>query len=91
LHLGTTPSAGISQGNILYIILTILIIVTTYFSFKLTSASANKEEQMQKKFMLIFMIGFITLASFNFPTAISLYWNYSKHFYYYSKSFSKKE
>jgi YidC/Oxa1 family membrane protein insertase len=74
LHLGTTPSAGISQGNILYIILTILIIVTTYFSFKLTSASANKEEQMQKKFMLIFMIGFITLASFNFPTAISLYW-----------------
>lgn len=36
--------------------------------------SASSEQQSQMKYMTIFMIVFISIASFSLPTAIALYW-----------------
>lgn len=74
LQLGTTPLVGMGQGNILYLLLIVLIVATTYYTFKLSSVSTTVEQQKQMKFMMKIMIGFITLASFGLPAAIALYW-----------------
>ena len=76
-NLGTTPSVGISNHQYSFIILVILISLTTYFSFKYSMSKTqmpNAEGQSQMKTMLIVMTVFITLASFSLPTAIALYW-----------------
>jgi len=82
LQLGTTPWVGITQnGNYLYILLVILIIVTTYMSFKFNmTMMGNSDQQKQMKFMLNFMLVFISIASFTLPTAIALYWIVSSTF-----------
>ena len=78
LGLGVTPSVGIFDYHQYgFIILVILIILTTYFSFQYTmkqSASANNEAAKQMKTMLIVMTVIISFASFSLPTAIALYW-----------------
>ncbi|MDD5865201.1 MAG: YidC/Oxa1 family membrane protein insertase [bacterium] len=80
-NLGTTPSIGIFKNHqYSFLILVVLIILSTYFSFKLTmkqSANANSAipgAEKQSKMMLIFMTVFIGFASFSLPTAIALYW-----------------
>lgn len=82
LQLGTSPSMGISHGNYLYIVLILLIISTTYFSFKITmsQSSGNTDQDKQMKNMMIFMIAFISLASLSLPTALALYWIVSNLF-----------
>lgn len=75
LQLGTTPMIGIKAGNYGYIVLIVLIILTTYFSFKLSmNNGVNSEQQKQMSFMTTFMLIFISIASFSLPTAIALYW-----------------
>lgn len=77
LHLGTTPWVGISKGNYLYIILIVLIIASTYFSFRNSMSSVSgggTEQEKQTRFMMMFMLVFISIASFSLPTAIALYW-----------------
>ncbi len=75
IQLGTTPSVGLlQQGNILYAVLVILIVLSTYYSFKLTAAYSSKEQESQMKIMSIVMMVFIGFASFGFASAISLYW-----------------
>lgn len=75
LNLGMTPLVGIQKGKYLYIILIILIFITTYFSFKKSmAATGNAEQDKQMKSMLTFMLVFIVIASFNLSTAIALYW-----------------
>ena len=75
LQLGTTPMIGIKAGNYVYIILIVLIILTTFFSFKLSiNNGVNSEQQRQMSFMTTFMLIFISIASFSLPTAIALYW-----------------
>ena len=75
LNLGMTPLVGLKQGQYLYIVLIILIFLTTYFSFKKSMAtSANGEQEKQMKHMLTFMLVFIEIAPFNLSTAIALYW-----------------
>lgn len=75
LPLGMTPLVGITKGYYIYIVLIALIILTTYFSFKLTQdASANNEQMGQMKFMTNFMLIMISIASLSLPTAIALYW-----------------
>ena len=75
LQLGTTPMIGIKSGNYAYIILILLIILTTYFSFKLSmNNGVNSEQQKQMSFMTTFMLIFISIASFSLPSAIALYW-----------------
>lgn len=75
LNLGMTPIVGLKEGKYLYIVLIILIFVTTFFSFKKSMAqSGNAEQDKQMKNMLTFMLVFIVIASFNLSTAIAFYW-----------------
>ena len=76
MNLGMTPVTGIMQHNYLYIVLIILIILTTYLSFKISMASQDKNSEMaqQMNSMFIFMILMVSVASLSLPTAIALYW-----------------
>ncbi len=76
MNLGMTPMTGIAHHNYLYILLVILIIASTYFSFKNSMSGQNQtpEMQQQMKFMFTFMIVMISVASLSLPTAIALYW-----------------
>ena len=75
MNLGMTPSTGIAQHNYIYIILIILIIVSTYLSFKITmKGQQNNEMANQMKTMYTFMILMIAFASLSLPAAIALYW-----------------
>lgn len=73
-NLGTTPLEGIKAGNYWYIILVVIIILATVFSFKNMNMSTNKEQAKQMKMMTTFMIVFISFVSFGLPTSIALYW-----------------
>ena len=75
MSLGMTPIVGLQQGNYIYIALIALIILSTYISFKHTmSAQPNNDAAGQMKFMMMFMLVMISVASLSLPTAIALYW-----------------
>lgn len=74
LPLGMTPTTGISKGNYAYIILIILVLLTTYYSFKKSLSQTAGAQPGQGKSMLIMMLVMIFIASFSLPTAIALYW-----------------
>lgn len=76
-NLGMTPLVGIKTGNYLYLLLLILIAVSTYFSFKQTMSQAGNqspEAAKQMKIMLYVMLVVITYASLTLPTALAFYW-----------------
>ncbi len=79
-NLGTTPIEGFKSGNYWYIILVVLIIGATYFSFKNMNNGGNDEQAKQMKMMSTFMIVFISIISFSLPTSIALYWIVSNAF-----------
>lgn len=80
-QLGTTPMEGIQSGSYVYLIIVALIIFTTYFSFKnMNMSSIDPAQEKQMKFMQIFMLVFISIASFTLPIAIALYWIVSSVF-----------
>lgn len=80
-NLGTTPIQGISAGNYWYIILVVIILAATYYSFKnVPSAGGDEMQAKQMKTMSIFMVGFIGIMSFGLPTSIALYWIVSNVF-----------
>lgn len=80
-NLGTTPMEGFRAGNYWYIILVLLILAATYFSFKNMNTATNDENQAkQMKMMSTFMVVFIGIMSFNLPTSIALYWIVSNGF-----------
>lgn len=73
LQLGTTPSMGIfNNGQLLYILLVILIGVTTYFSFNLNKTSSTSGTQMKN--MTNIMTGMIVVMGIFMPTALCIYW-----------------
>ena len=79
LNLGMTPYVGLSNGNYLYLLLIILIAVSTYFSFKYSMRSAgainnSKEMQNQRSMMTNIMVVMIVVTSFSLSTALALYW-----------------
>lgn len=75
IQLGTTPYTALSQGNWYYLIIVLLVGITSYFSFKLNStASMSKEQASQMKMMSNFSIVMITVTSFTLSTGIALYW-----------------
>ncbi len=83
LQLGTSPFVGIKDGNLLYIILIVLIVLTTYFSLKNSMSSAstgNADQDKQMEMTVKFMIVFISIASLSLPTALALYWIVSNGF-----------
>ena len=76
-QLGTSPMVGIKNGQYLYILLLVLIAVSTYFSFKQTmkqTGSTNSDSAKQMKIMLWVMLVIIVYASINLPTALAFYW-----------------
>ncbi len=80
-NLGTTPLEGIKSGNYWYILLVIIIIGCTYFSFKnMNTAGTDPNQQKQMKLMSNMMVIFIGFMSFQLPTSIALYWIISSGF-----------
>lgn len=75
LNMGTTPLTGMTSGEWYYVIVCIILVLVTYFSYKL-NPSMNTNEQMasQQKTMTLFMTVFIGFMSFTLPTAIAFYW-----------------
>lgn len=78
-NLGMTPYVGITNGNYFYIILIILIAVSTYFSFKYSMKSAGAmsqtpEMKKQMNMMTNIMVILIVVTSFSLSTALSFYW-----------------
>ncbi len=74
LQLGTTPSVGLfNNGNWLYLILIVLVGLTTYFSFNLNkTSSTNTKDPMTN--MTNIMTGMITVMGIFMPTALCIYW-----------------
>ena len=78
-NLGMTPYVGLSKGNYLYIILIILIALSTYFSFKYSmknaaSLNGGKDSQDQMKMMTNIMVVMIVVTSLSLSTALAFYW-----------------
>ena len=71
LNLGTTPWTAITHGK--YIILIVLIFLTTLVSFKKTLKDQSAQAQ-NMKFSLYFMLAIITYASFTMSSALGIYW-----------------
>lgn len=71
-QLGTTPIIGLQNGNYIYLIIILLVGLTTFFSFKLntTSADVNGQNNMMSKVMVIT----ITIMSLFMSTALGIYW-----------------
>jgi len=74
LQLGTTPSVGLlSQGNWIYVILILLVGLTTYFSFRLNKTTAQSENDPMKNMTTIMTIMIIVMGFF-MPAALCIYW-----------------
>lgn len=75
LKMGTTPLVGITNGQWYYIIICAILILVTYFSYKLNpSMATNDQMAKQQKTMTTVMTIFIGFMSFTLPTAIAFYW-----------------
>lgn len=73
LQLGTTPSVGIASATwYAYVILVILIGLTTYFSFKMNSTGNMSDPNM--KSMPIMMTVMIIITSVFMPSGLGIYW-----------------
>lgn len=80
-QLGTSPMTAIGNGQFQYIIFIVLVILTTYFSFKLNStASMGAEQEKQMKMMSNISIIFISIASLSISSGIALYWIFNSGF-----------
>lgn len=73
LQLGTTPAVGITTATLYsYIILMIIIAVTTFLSFKMNSMGNMDDPSM--KMMPIMMSGMIIITAVFMPTGLGIYW-----------------
>ena len=74
-QMGTTPWVGIlTNKNYWYILLLILIFLTSFFSFRKTMKDQSGPQAGQMKYTLYFMMAMIVVASFSLPAAIGIYW-----------------
>ena len=92
LQLGTSPMVGIKNGNWAYVALILLIIASTYFSYKnsMSSNTGNSDQDKQMGLMMKVMIIFISFASLSLPTALGLYWIVTNGFMIVQNFFIKK-
>ena len=73
LQLGTPPAVGITTPTFYsYIILMIIIAVTTFLSFKMNSMANMDDPTM--KMMPIMMTGMIIITAAFMPTGLGIYW-----------------
>ena len=80
LHLGTSPSVGIGNGNWWYIVVILIVGVTTFFSFKNTASTGNEAQQKQTKTMMNVFLVMIVVMSIFMTTALGVYWSVSNLF-----------
>ena len=72
LQLGTTPMVAMSKGNYIYIILVILIGITTYISFKMSSQDNAATQNMKN--MPVMMTIMIVFMGIFMSAALGIYW-----------------
>lgn len=73
LQMATTTLVGIQQGKYIYILFIVLILGTTYISFRKTLKDQSAM-QAQMKYTIYFMLALIFIASLTLPTALGIYW-----------------
>lgn len=74
-QMGTTPWVGIfTEHNYWYILLLILIIATSFFSFRKTLKDQSGPNAKQIKYTIYFMMAMIAIASLSLPAALGIYW-----------------
>lgn len=73
-QMGTTPWVGISNGNYWYILLIVLIIGTTFFSFRKTLKDQSGPTAGTMKYTIYFMLAMVSVASLTLPAALGIYW-----------------
>ena len=74
-QMGTTPWVGIlNNHNYWYILLIVLIIGTTFISFRKTMKDQSGPAAEQMKYTIYFMLAMISIASLTLPAALGIYW-----------------
>ena len=74
LQLGTTPQVGLfTQGNFLYLIVIILVGVTTYFSFRMNKTTQQEGTNPMKNMTNIMTVMIIFMGIF-MTSALCIYW-----------------
>lgn len=74
LQLGTTPSVGLfNNGQFLYLLLIILVGVTTYLSFNLNKTTAQSENDPMKN-MTNITTGMVVVMGLFMSSALNIYW-----------------
>ena len=74
-QLGTSPLTAIKNGQWYYLIFVILVVLATFFSFKLNqTATMSSEQEQQMKMMMNMSVIFIGIASVTMSTGIEIYW-----------------
>lgn len=71
LQMGTSPYIAIAHGSYQYIILILLVGITTYFSFKLNSTSASTDQSNTMNKVMVIMI---LIMSIFMTSALNIYW-----------------
>ncbi len=80
-ELRRTPMEAIKLNQFYYLIIVGLIIITTYFSFKINKTmSTSTEQEEQMKMVSNIMIIMISIFSFNLSVGIGLYWIFNSGF-----------
>ncbi len=72
LQLGTTPLVGIGKGSYVYIAITVLVGLSTYFSLKFNSASNPDNAQVKSMNKVMFVM--ILVMSIFMSSALNIYW-----------------
>ncbi len=79
LQLGTTPVAGFSTATFYaYIILMLIIALTTFYSFKMNATGNTQDPSM--KMMPLMMSGMIIVTALFMPSGLGIYWATSNLF-----------
>ena len=71
-QLGTTPGVALTKGAFVYLLLTIFVGLSTYFSMKLNSSSNPNNEQVKMMNKMMFLM--ITFMSVFVTSALNIYW-----------------
>lgn len=79
MQLGTTPMVGFTQkACVIYIILMLLIAVSTFYSFKMGMSGDQLDKNMKN--MPIFMSIMIIVTALFMPSALCIYWFFNNIF-----------
>ncbi len=71
IHFGTTPLSAITSGSYFYIVLTVIVALSTYYSMKHNQAAANNEQAKSMNKVMFYMI---TVMSIFMTSALNIYW-----------------